>query len=109
MNLPKRDELSLRMVLALPSVSSSGLDCSSLFCRCPAAAAAPPWLLASRLLVLTRYSSTRRVDSVLPAPDSPETKIVWSSPSCRQARRVNQELGGKPHSCHSQREKGRAA
>lgn len=90
------------MVLALPRVSSSGLDCSSLFCRCPAAAAAPPWLLASRLLVLTRYSSTRRVDSVLPAPDSPETRIVWSSPSCRWARRDGQELGGTAHPCNTE-------
>lgn len=69
--LPKRDELSLRLVFALPNASSNGLLCSSLSLTpstvdmCPEAAAI--------------YCSTFFDASVLPAPLSPtpsETAIT---------------------------------
>ena len=75
MNLPKRDELLLRSVRALPNASSSGLDDSTwaatLFCPPPA------------LLTTARYCIMIFTDSVFPAPDSPETRMDWLAPSWR--------------------------
>ena len=68
MNLPKRLELLLRSVFALPNASSSGFAWStfaSTFCSEPATSA--------------RYERQCFVASVLPAPLSPEIRIAWSA------------------------------
>ena len=80
---PKRDELLLRDVLALPKLSRMGLDCSTF------------WITASWPLLSTpSYRSAARLRwcsaemearwfiriltvSVLPAPDSPLTSTDW--------------------------------
>lgn len=75
-NLPKRDELLLRIVCALPKASMIGFA----------------WIIfSSRLLaspeaeMLAKYWMTRLVFSVLPAPDSPVIRIDWF---CRVSRRA---------------------
>ena len=77
-HLPKRDELSLRVVLALPNDSMSGLDlricCSSDSVFSPVASDARPDASA-------RNWSTSFIVSVLPAPDSPEITTAWSRKS----------------------------
>ena len=96
-NLPKREELSLRTVLALPKASRSGLD-SRTCCSTPgrrrrraaagaeggAAAEAEPCLLpplpaaaAASSPTQARYCIISLAVSVFPAPDSPETRIDW--------------------------------
>eukprot|EP00966_Prymnesium_polylepis_P087908 2033872-Prymnesium_polylepis.1 len=69
--LPKRLELSLRSVRALPNASSTGLDWFS--ARCTLSPVAPPERAA-------RNCSRIFVVSVLPAPDSPLTRIDWRWP-----------------------------
>ena len=60
----KRDELSLRRVLALPIASSTGTVASNL---------ASTWLCFP--VLLDKYFNTNFVHSVFPAPDSP---LQWS-------------------------------
>ena len=69
-HLPKRLELLLRRVLALPNASSSGFACST---RASTAASEPP----------TSAMNARQclVASVLPAPLSPEMSTAWSAAS----------------------------
>ena len=68
-HLPKRDELLLYTVLALPIASSRNDDSS-------AASVMPPelWLSAARQFMQIF------VVSVLPAPDSPETRMLCAPP-----------------------------
>ena len=106
-HLPKRDELVLRAVVALPSASSSGLACSSRAVSCPPSppppSAAPPppppppppAAATARLLRddddddearrerHTRYRIATLIDSVLPAPLSPETTTLCPPPPWR--------------------------
>jgi hypothetical protein len=87
MNLPKRDELLLRTVFALPNASSTGFVrtiCSSNdgceeasyayiwhFIITPFEATAFVWLAPT----IAKYDITFFVFSVLPAPDSPVINI----------------------------------
>ena len=72
MNFPKREELSFRVVHALPKASSSGLDSSTLTsterssCNAPSAEWPP---------MKARYFMMSLAVSVLPAPDSPEMRM----------------------------------
>jgi len=69
MNLPKRDELSLRTVLAFPKASRMGFDRST-------RSMTPAFDVASAPRPTTvRYRMTILVVSVFPAPDSPEMRI----------------------------------
>ena len=67
MNLPKRDELSFRTVLALPKASRmtlhSRICCSTQF--------------EAEEVTVHRYCRMNLVVSVLPAPDSPEITHDW--------------------------------
>jgi len=74
-NLPKRDELRLRMVFALPKYSSS----------CDAATICL-LMLTSDPLSSDRHCSMCLADSVLPAPDSPDTITDWSTMVSRMLR-----------------------
>ena len=69
--------LSLRIVLAQPNASVSGCEV---------------WIRVSRSSVAfdtkRRYCSTKRADSVLPAPDSPLITIAWFFPSLMSERCV---------------------
>jgi hypothetical protein len=74
--LPKRLLLSLRTVLALPNASSSGLlssTASSTGRDWPPPlgppCVLPPWA--------ARYFMMSLVVSVFPAPDSPDTRMLW--------------------------------
>ena len=74
MNLPKRDELGLLTVVALPNASNTGFDAitsSESFCETPPPAAAERH---------TRYLMMYLIASVLPAPEMPDTTIDWSRP-----------------------------
>ena len=72
MYLPKRDELLLRTVVALPNASSTGFDwISRSFTEC-----SWPRLKRSPDTAAT-YSMIFFAASVLPAPDSPDTRIAW--------------------------------
>uniref|UniRef100_A0A2M4DC77 Putative secreted protein n=1 Tax=Anopheles darlingi TaxID=43151 RepID=A0A2M4DC77_ANODA len=75
MNLPKRELLLLRVVLALPNASRMGFA-SRIFCSIGPAVALVSHRNLSRYLVL----------SVLPAPDSPETMIDCDIFSTRMSR-----------------------
>lgn len=90
--MPKREELSLRVVLALPKASSTGLVFSSLF------------FTALTFSVLPETAATYCMiffdDSVLPAPDSPEIMTTCAQISRRcwaKRRRVNE--GGEQKNC----------
>ena len=63
MYLPKRLELSLRLVLALPNASSTGLDCRSLSFTVSTCAL---WPVAAAMNCNTFFDA-----SVFPEPDSP--------------------------------------
>ena len=69
--------LSLRIVLAQPKASVSGWDV---------------WMRISRssvaFVTYRRYCSTKRADSVFPAPDSPEMTTAWLAPSLTSERCV---------------------
>lgn len=68
--LTKREELSLRTVLALPKASSTGLVCTTWSSREPFFS----WVAASFLVeapTVAKYAITFFVFSVFPAPDSP--------------------------------------
>ena len=69
--LPKRDELLLRIVFALPIASITGLVCMS--CAATPAPAPPPFPFPA--LSSPRYVRQIFIASVLPAPDSPEMRI----------------------------------
>ena len=79
MNLPKRDELLLRSVRAFPKASSSGFEAST----CSATR-----LVSPDLETKARYCIITFTDSVFPAPDSPDTRMLWLSclPSADAAR-----------------------
>ena len=77
MNLPKRDELSLRTVLALPSVSSTGFV-ESRRSSTPASPFRPP---PAHSLSILRHCF---VVSVLPAPDSPEMRMACAHRDSRR-------------------------
>ena len=88
MSLPKRDELLLRSVLALPSASMSGFACRICCSSEPAAAAAPaaaPAPALALLAPLARFETSAMnwsmslVFSDLPAPLSPEMTMLWSA------------------------------
>lgn len=68
MYLPKRLELSLRLVLALPNASSTGLDCRSLSFT---VSTCPLWPVASAMNCKTFFDA-----SVFPEPDSPAQMYV---------------------------------
>ena len=84
MNLPKRDELSLRTVLALPKLSSKGLHSTTLRIVGLSAALTPPMLARCAIRILTV--------SVLPAPLSPLTRIDWSAPAAPASPRYDAAL-----------------
>lgn len=69
-SLPKRDELLLRSVLALPKASISGLASRTLFWML-ALLDPPCWLFSAT------YCKNSLVVSVFPAPDSPDTIQDW--------------------------------
>ena len=81
---PNRDELSFRVVLALPKASMMGLVariCCSvslmpLASLAPAAALRLPGLSGSS--TVAKYRMMYLAETVLPAPDSPLTTMVWS-------------------------------
>mmetsp|Transcript_26578 Transcript_26578/g.84251 ORF Transcript_26578/g.84251 Transcript_26578/m.84251 type:complete len:211 (+) Transcript_26578:656-1288(+) len=83
--LPKRDELWLRTVLALPSDSSTGDDWTMRVLSASAASLAPSDRRRPFELICPAAKATRQVmyririlaDSVLPAPDSPDTTTDW--------------------------------
>ena len=75
-HLPKREELLLRTVLALPKASSTGFAASSLSCMLPSELPAASAKNLRQCLVA----------SVLPAPDSPEMMMLWSRRSPRRPR-----------------------
>lgn len=75
MNLPNRELLLLRVVFALPNASRMGLASRILASIGPAAC-----------IEWHRYLSKYLVDSVLPAPDSPDTIIDCDSLSTRISR-----------------------
>ena len=81
-SLPKRDELRLRTVTAQPKASSTG------FAAISASASAP----LSRREWCARYVTSARHDSVLPAPDSPDTTIDWSRASEMSMRRARSAI-----------------
>jgi len=68
MYLPKRLELSFRLVLALPNASSTGLDCRSLSFT---VSTCPLWPVASAMNCKTFLDA-----SVFPEPDSPAQTYV---------------------------------
>ena len=67
MYFPNLEELSLRLVLALPKASRTGLDLSSLSFTMST--------LAFFLVVAAMNCNTFFDASVLPAPDSPEISL----------------------------------
>lgn len=75
MNLPKRELLLFRVVFALPNASRIGL--ASRILRSMGPAAANEW---------HKYLSIYFVDSVLPAPDSPDTIIDCETFNTRMSR-----------------------
>ena len=80
-NLPKREELSLRVVLALPNDSSRGFE--RMMWSTTAVLLPPLWKRGcSRACCLERVLEIQAmcririfVVSVLPAPDSPDTRM----------------------------------
>lgn len=68
MYLPKRLELSLRLVLALPNASSTGLDCRSLSLTVSTCAL---WPVTAAMNCRTFFDA-----SVFPEPDSPAQTYV---------------------------------
>lgn len=72
-NFPNLLLLSFLSVLALPNDSRIGFDCRTLSITDPVRNDELPLELPT----VVRYRSTILVDSVLPAPDSPEMRIVW--------------------------------
>ena len=76
MYLPKRDELSFRVVLALPIASITGFEARILasICVSPSSVPGAPQTVA-------RYRIANLALTVLPAPDSPDTMIDWHLPS----------------------------
>lgn len=85
--LTKREELSLRTVLALPNASRTGLVWTTWSSREPFF-----WVGSSAFLVeaptVAKYAITFFVFSVFPAPDSPVINMDWFSLS------VNGRRGG---------------
>jgi hypothetical protein len=71
-HLPNLDELSLRVVLALPNASIKGLASRICCWIWPTPPASSP-----RLEISARYDKNTLVASVLPAPDSPATMHDW--------------------------------
>ena len=69
MYLPNLEELSFRVVLALPIASMMGEDASTLFSTWVSVAEVPP--------TVAKYRMAYFALTVLPAPDSPETIIDW--------------------------------
>lgn len=86
--LTKRDELSLRTVLALPKASRTGLVWTTWSSREPFFC----WAASSVFLVeaptVAKYAITFFVFSVFPAPDSPVINMDWFSLSVDDGRRV---------------------
>ena len=85
-SLPKRDELSLRSVFALPKASSTGLECTSSSCSetwpsVAATAASSPCVPATA----ARKRKTCFEFSVLPEPDSPEVTSACDWPCMHSA------------------------
>lgn len=80
--LTKREELSLRTVLALPNASRTGLVCTTWSSREPFF-----WEVSSAFLVeaptVAKYAITFFVFSVFPAPDSPVINMDWFSLSVK--------------------------
>ena len=81
--LTKREELSLRTVLALPNASKTGLVWTTWSSRDPFF-----WLAASSLFLVeaptvAKYAITFFVFSVFPAPDSPVINMDWFSLSVK--------------------------
>lgn len=77
--LTKRDELSLRTVLALPKASSTGLVCTTWSSRDPFFSEASDFF--DEAPTVAKYAITFFVFSVFPAPDSPVINIDWFSAS----------------------------
>ena len=75
-HLPKRDELLLRTVLALPNASRMGLADSSL--------ASMPAFFSLEPAASAKNCRHFLVASVLPAPDSPEMMMDWLACSLRR-------------------------
>ena len=69
MYLPNLEELSLRVVLALPMASMIGDEASTRFSTCVSVAEVPPTVAKYRIAYLAL--------TVFPAPDSPETIMDW--------------------------------
>ena len=84
---PKRDELLLATICALPSASSTVVDAST-----PSRTALARAFASACIAVLaspadarhTRYWSTHRIASVLPAPDSPLTSTETQRCRCNR-------------------------
>ena len=67
MYFPNLEELSFRVVLALPMASMMGDEARTLFSTCVSVSDVPPTVAKYRIAYLAL--------TVLPAPDSPETMI----------------------------------
>jgi hypothetical protein len=72
MYLPNRDELSLRVVFAFPMASITGFDARTFFSI---------WVMFVAPPTDAKYRIANFADTVLPAPDSPDTMIDWFRPS----------------------------
>lgn len=80
MYFPKRDELSFRVVLALPIASMIGLEASTLFSIEPVDDAVDDDSFPGDTVPVAmdaKYRIANFADTVLPAPDSPETMSDW--------------------------------
>ena len=66
MYFPNRDELSLRVVLALPMASMMGFEAKTFFSICVSVCDPP---------TEAKYRMAYLAETVFPAPDSPETMI----------------------------------
>ena len=89
-NLPKRLELWLRSVDALPNASRSGFVCTSsspssmLDFDCPFA--------CESRVTYARCLSTSLHVSVFPAPDGPDTMIACDSPAATSSRYIRSAM-----------------
>lgn len=68
MYFPKREELSFRVVFAFPIASITGFEASTFFSI---------WVMFAAPPTEAKYRIANLAETVLPAPDSPDTIIDW--------------------------------
>lgn len=84
--LTKREELSLRTVLALPKASRTGLVWTTWSSREPFFLSDSSFSFLVEAPTVAKYAITFFVFSVFPAPDSPVINIDWFSLSVGNKR-----------------------